>query len=176
MKKRYFRTWFRDLAFLLAAPNRKVSACPSGGNPQETQKRVSAMRYLIISMFVALLSFLSLNANALPAFVFRGDECFPRFFPDWPETDPYIDLVGDASQAAAAYAGGLPGPIPWATGKATCQGLHSEELDRAVVQEGGCFFPNSPFGPLFTENGHLVLAPSGEFSLFCKFDRPRNTD
>jgi hypothetical protein len=134
------------------------------------------MRHLIVGIFIALLSLLSLNANALPAFVFRGDQCFPRFFPDWPETDPYIDLVGDATQGVAAYAGGLPGPIPYATGKASCQGFHSEELDRAVVQKGACFFPHTPFGPVFTENGFLVLAPGGEFNLFCKFDRPRNTD
>ena len=134
------------------------------------------MRRLIVGIFVALLSLLSLNANALSAFVFRGDLCFPLFYPEWPEEDPVVELVGDATQGVAAYAGGLPGPIPYATGKASCRGFHSEELDRAVVQEGACVFPNSPFGEVFTENGHLVLTPSGEFSLFCKFDRPRNRE
>jgi hypothetical protein len=134
------------------------------------------MRYFISSTFVVLLSVLSLNAYALPAYVFKEDLCFPVFLPNYPDPAGAIQLTGDAVQAVAAYAGGLPGPIPYATGKVSCRGFHSEALDRAVIQEGACFLPNSPFGPLLAENGKLVLAPSGEFSLFCKFDRPRNTD
>ena len=107
-------------------------------------------------------------ANAEPAFVFKGDACYPVFTPE--DGSPPIQLEGNRTHGVAVSAGIDPGP---GAGAATCQGTHDIPLDYALIQRGSCFFPNSPFGPLLIEGGILVLAPSGEFSLFCHAKRPR---
>jgi hypothetical protein len=124
------------------------------------------MKTILSSMFVSLLFVATMNANADAAFVFRGELCFPTFIPE--EGDP-IDLIGDQTQGVAVDAGFDRGVFN--AGKATCQGFHEVPLERAQIQRGACFFPASPLGPLFTENGRLVMSPDGSFTLFCRFPR-----
>ena len=125
------------------------------------------MKYFIASIFAALLSFLSLNANAIEAFVFEGDGCVGFYIP---EGEVPVPITGGVSAKGVAVDAGLDVDA-YNAGKLTCQGYHQEQLDRAIVQDVACYFPESPLGELFTENARLVMNPSGGWTLFCKFDR-----
>lgn len=125
------------------------------------------MKHVFSGLLAGLTCVLSMAVNADPAFVFQADTCYPVFTPQ--EGAP-IQLVGDRGQGVAVTAG-YP---EYAAGKATCQGTHSVPLDHAEVQRGSCYFPNSPLGPLIVEDGQLVMTPDGNFTLFCKFNRPNS--
>ena len=122
-------------------------------------------KYLIA--LACLLAIFSITAKAEPAWVLRGDLCFPVFTPE--DGGPPIQLEGDTAHGVAVPAGIDPWP---GAGVSRCQGTHDLVLDYAIAQKGSCYFPNTPFGPLLIEDGRLVLTPSGNFSLFCHARRP----
>jgi hypothetical protein len=125
------------------------------------------MRCFTASIFAAFLSCLSLNANAIEAFVFQGEACVGFYIPEGEEP---VEITGGVSSQGVAVDAGLDVDA-YNAGKLTCSGYHEQPLNRAMVQPVACYFPVSPLGELFTENGRLVMSPSGNWTLFCKFDR-----
>jgi hypothetical protein len=124
------------------------------------------MNKFFLALF-GLLSIVSFSAIAEPAWVLKGDLCFPVFTPA--DGSPPVQLEGNTARGVVVSAGidTFPG-----AGISMCQGNHDLVLDYAIAQKGTCFFPNTPFGPLLIEDGRLVLTPSGNFSLFCHARRP----
>lgn len=122
--------------------------------------RITALVLLVLALF-------SINANAESAFVIRGDLCFAAV--DLGEGLVSLPL-GNKLHANARDAGAdvFPG-----NGKFTCQGLHPFELTSAQVFRNACFVPETPFGPLITEDTILILTPNGLWTLQCNFKKPK---
>ncbi|MFC1579022.1 hypothetical protein ACFL3Y_01385 [Pseudomonadota bacterium] len=123
------------------------------------------MKAYISMIIVTLISVFAMSSYAEPAIVFEGEECIVALLPT-PDAIPLV-VIGDKYQAVAANAG--RGDNPLVPGKLTCQGSHTVPLEHAVVQRQPCFVAVSPLGPLFTEDGRIVITPSGNWSALCKF-------
>ena len=125
------------------------------------------MKTKLTALFLLMFALFPINASAESAFVIRGDLCFAAV----DLGDGLVGLpLGNKLHANARDAGAdvFPG-----NGKFTCQGDHPFELDYAVVFRNLCFVPETPYGPLFTEDTVLVLDPSGGWTLQCNFKKPK---
>lgn len=145
---------------------RFVARSTKPGEFTTMKQEVIMKTYISISM-LCLVAMLSINAQAEPAILFKGDFCVVVF-----PGDPPIVLEGNKLQVAVANAGRGDASIGenLLPAQYTCKGLHNMSLDHAEVQRQPCFIPGTPFGDLYTENGRVVYSPAGRWTAVCKFD------
>jgi len=127
------------------------------------------MKYRISSLVVSTLFILSTSALAQEpehAVVFNEDLC--GVVVEIPDV-AILPFIGDQLRANVR-----PGPDGFpSSGKYTCHGSHGFDLERAFTSRVVCYVPVTPFGPLITEEGRLVISTGGQWTAQCQFHREK---
>ena len=118
------------------------------------------MKNLVITVFICIISLLSLQAFAEPAYVVKEFDC-PGFIPDPVTGAPIAPLYTTETQAV-----GVLGKV----GKITCHFDHDYPLEQASAARGWPCIAEGPLGnPIYTENSVMLATPGGKALLECKF-------
>ena len=127
------------------------------------------MKTLISTIVLSVFFVLSMNVQAEGAMIYKDDLCIGTIYLDG--FGP-LKLRGDQLRANEVSAGAdeFPGAGKW-----TCHGYYDQllEFENAVVARGLCGVAGPDGNVLVTEDGLVVLTPSGNWTAQCKFHRSK---